>query len=100
MAEDFIQSKSRDLGHDDLAEIAKAIVAGRVATLLIESDREIPGRVDDLTGEIELKEPNYSDTDDLLEDLSSLSLKNGGKVVVLPAESMPVDTGIAAIYRY
>ncbi len=100
LAEDFIQSKSKDLGHDDLADIAKAILAGRVATLLIESDREIPGRVDDITGNIELKEPNYSDTDDLLDDLSSLSLKNGGKVVVLPAESMPVETGIAAIYRY
>ncbi|MDW7738866.1 MAG: hypothetical protein SCJ97_02250 [Bacillota bacterium] len=100
LAEDYKQSKSKGLGNDDLAQIAKAIVAGRVATLLIESDREIPGRVDDITGDIELKKPDYPDTDDILDDLSSLSLKNGGKVVVLPAESMPVETGIAAIYRY
>lgn len=100
LTEEYKLSKSKDLGNDDLVHIARAIVEGRVETLLIESDREIPGRVDDVTGAIELNDPNYPGTDDLLDDLSSLSLKNGGKVVVLPAESMPVETGIAAIYRY
>lgn len=100
LAEDFKQSKSKDLGHDDLAHIAKAIVAGRVATLLIESDREIPGRVDEITGIIVIEDLANPDVNDVLDDLSSLTLKNGGKVVVFPAESMPVETGIAAIYRY
>lgn len=100
LAEDFKQSKSKDLGHDDLAHIAKAIVAGRVATLLIESDREIPGRLDYITGIIVIEDLANPDVNDVLDDLSSLTLKNGGKVVVFPAESMPVETGIAAIYRY
>ena len=38
--------------------------------------------------------------DDLLDDLSELVSLKGGKVLVLPASSMPSSTGLAAIYRY
>jgi len=37
---------------------------------------------------------------DVLDDLGALARKMGGKVVILPAERMPTETGIAAIYRY
>ena len=100
LVEEFHNSKSQDNGHDDLAQVAKAIVEGRVATLLIEADREIPGRVDEVTGIIDIEDLASPEVDDLLDDLSSLTLKMGGKVVIIPAEKMPVDTGIAAIYRY
>ncbi|MDZ4132748.1 MAG: hypothetical protein U1E11_06385, partial [Dethiobacteria bacterium] len=86
--------------HDDLAQVAKAIVEGRVSTLLIEADREIPGRVDETTGIIVIEDLANPEVNDVLDDLSSLTLKNGGKVVIVPTEKMPVETGIAAIYRY
>lgn len=100
LVEDFEQARSKDLGHEDLAQVAKAVVAGRVATLLVEADRKMPGRVSSITGKTEFEDQDHPYTDDLLDDLSSLALNNGGKVIFLPAERMPVETGVAAIYRF
>jgi hypothetical protein len=38
--------------------------------------------------------------DDLLDDMGELVIKMGGQVMVLPAEKMPSETGLAAIFRY
>ena len=40
----YITAMSQGLGIDDLAEIAQAAVAARIATLLIEADREVVGQ--------------------------------------------------------
>ena len=75
-------------------------MAGRVATLLIEARREVPGRINAATGEIELDNLTNPEVDDVLDDMGTLSLKMGGQVVIVPTERMPTKTGIAAIYRY
>src|SRR5690606_21442384 len=57
----FGAATTKDQGASDLGEIAKAAVAGRIETLLIEADRVIPGSVDVVTGEIttgDLNHPN------------------------------------------
>lgn len=100
LVEEFGRARSRDLGHDDLASVAKALVAGRVATLLISADHQIPGRIDAATGEIAFDDLAHPEVDDVLDDLGELALKLGGQVVVAPAEQMPTETGVAAIYRY
>ena len=100
LVEEFGRARSKDLGHDELTHIAKAIVAGRVATLLIESDREVSGRINAVTGDIELDDLANPEVDDVLDDLGALALKMGGQVVIVPTEQMPTKTGIAAIYRY
>ena len=100
LVEEFGNARSKGLGDDDLAQVAKAVVAGRVATLLIEANREIPGRINATTGDIELDNVTHPEVDDLLDDLGTLALKMGGQVVVVPTERMPTKTGIAAIYRY
>lgn len=41
-----------------------------------------------------------ADVDDVLDDLGELVLKMKGHVVVVPAERMPTDTGVAATYRF
>ncbi|GAB6060249.1 baeRF3 domain-containing protein [Desulfonatronum parangueonense] len=96
----FGSARAEGLGEDDLSQVAKAIIDGRVGTLLVEADREIPGRVDPATGEVEQGEMMDPKVDDLLDDLGQLALKKGGTVVVVPAERMPTKTGIAAIYRF
>ena len=93
-------AKSKGLGMDDLAQVAEAAVAGRVATLLIEADRQIAGRIDTTTGQIQFADLSHPEVDDLLDDLGELVLKKGGRVVVVPAERMPTPTGLAAIFRY
>lgn len=100
LAEAFGTARSRNLGHDELVRVAKAVVAGRVATLLIDANREVPGRIDAATGDVELDDLADPTIDDVLDDVAVLALKSGAQVVVVPAERMPTETGIAAIYRY
>lgn len=89
----------REAAYLNLALVAEAAVAGRVVTLLIEADRQVPGRMDAATGRIELDDLADPEVDDLLDDLGELVLKMRGQVVVVPSERMPTRTGIAAIYR-
>jgi hypothetical protein len=100
LADEFAVAKSKGLGSDDLAQVAQAATAGRVATLLIESDRQLAGRLDGATGRIELADLSHSQVDDLLDDLGELVEKMGGRVLVIPAERMPTRTGLAATYRH
>jgi hypothetical protein len=100
LLEEFAVARSNGLGSDDLVQVAQAAAAGRVSTLLIESDREIPGRIDRATGRVEPADLNQPQVDDLLDDLGELVGKMGGRVMVIPAERMPGRTGLAATYRY
>ncbi len=100
LVEEFGNAKSKELGSDDPAQVAKAVVGGRVATLLIEAGREISGRINAETGDIEYDDLAHPEVDDVLDDLGELALKMGGHVVVVATEQMPTKTGVAAIYRY
>jgi hypothetical protein len=96
----FGEAQSKGMGTDDLEQAAEAAAAGRVATLLIEADREIAGRLDPASGKIEDKELGDPQVDDLLDDLAEAVAQTAGAVHVIPAEQMPTKTGVAAIYRY
>ncbi|MEO7065296.1 MAG: hypothetical protein ABI114_00145 [Rhodanobacter sp.] len=96
----FHAASPRELATDDLAASAKAAVAGRVHTLLLESERQIPGRLDAGSGDITLGELDDPEVDDLLDDLGERVLASGGEVIMVPAERMPTRTGLAAIYRF
>jgi hypothetical protein len=100
LADEFAEAKSKGLGSDDLTQVSQAAAAGRVATLLIESDRQIAGRLDGATGRYELADLSHPQVDDLLDDLGELVEKMGGGVLVIPAERMPTRTGLAATFRY
>jgi hypothetical protein len=100
LADEFEQARSNGLGSSDLAQVAQAAAAGRVATLLIEADRQIAGRLDGATGRVELGNLSHPQVDDLLDDLADLVGKMGGQVLVISSERMPTQTGLAATYRY
>jgi hypothetical protein len=100
LADAFAEAKSKGHGSDELEEVAMAAATGRVATLLIEADRQIPGRLDCSTGQVERAELSHPQVDDLLDDLGELVGKMGGRTLVVPAKQMPGQTGLAAIYRY
>ena len=100
LVEEFGAAKSKGLGSDDPPLVAEAAVAGRVATLLIEADRHISGRIDSESGRIESADLAHPEVDDVLDDLGELVIKKGGAIVIVPAERMPTQTGIAAIYRF
>ncbi len=100
LIEQFGTAMAQQRGDGELANVARAVVAGRVATLMVEADREIPGRIDANTGSVETKSLADPETDDALDDLGALTLKMGGQLVIVPGNRMPTDTGLAAIYRY
>lgn len=96
----FEESRAKDLGSDDAGEAARAAVAGRVDTLLIDASRHLPGRIDETTGHAEPADLAHPEVDDVLDDLAALVMRQGGEVVVVPPERMPTDSGLAAVYRY
>lgn len=100
LIESFEVMSAHELGDADLARVARSVVAGRVGTLLIDADRRIPGRLDAMTGAITYNDLSDPAVNDLLDDLGELVLKKGGQIVIVPADRMPTDTGIAAIYRF
>jgi Bacterial archaeo-eukaryotic release factor family 3 len=100
LVEEFGRAKSKGLGSEEAALVAQAAAAGRVATVLIEAERHVAGRIDQVSGRVEFGDLAHPEVDDLLDDIGELVLQKGGQVVVVPAERMPAQTGIAAIYRF
>ena len=98
--DDVESAKAQEKGSTDLSEISRAAVAGRVATLLIDADRTIPGKIDPATGEIHTTDFDQSKSDDILDDLMEIVFRASGKISILPSDLMPINTGVAAIYRY
>jgi len=107
----FEDARGRGRGVDDLAEVARAAVAGRVATVLVEADRLETGRFDRRTGAIELDgrsagdlsrtgdEPAV-DREDVIGAIVETVFAKGGAVITLPRSDMPTRSGLAAIERY
>jgi hypothetical protein len=100
LTERYHNARANQLGAKTPEEVALAALDGRVEVLLIDADRQIPGRIDRAERLIHFGELSDPDMDDVLDDLAELVLQNGGEVVIVPAERMPTDTGVAAIYRY
>ncbi len=98
--EAYFIAAAKGMGSDKLSQIAHAAASGRVATLLIEAERHVAGRIDQVTGHIDSSEHGDSQVDDVLDDLGSLVEKMGGVVHVLSLEQMPCRTGAAASFRH
>ncbi len=96
----FGTASANELASDDLEAVAMAAMAGRVGTLLVEADREIPGRINTATGALEMADVSKPTVDDLLDDVAEAVLRTQGEVIIVPAERMPTRTGLAATYRF
>lgn len=90
IAEDYGDAKAKGHASDEPARIADAAMAGRVAVLLIESDRR-PTRG---------MEPRFPEMAGTLDEVNEMVVRKGGQILLVPSDLMPVKTGIAAIYRY
>jgi hypothetical protein len=100
LGEQYEQARAEGLGSDDLVQVAKAAASGRVATLLIEADRQIMGWLDGTTGTIEFAQAGEARVSDLLDELGALTETMAGRVMVIPPQEMPRESGLAATYRY
>ena len=100
LIEDHRTAAAEGMAASSLNEVAQAAVRQRIGLLLVESDRVIPGRFDASTGEIHAGRLADPGLDDVIDDLAEAVLKTGGEVIVVPAERMPADTGVAATFRH
>ena len=98
--EQYEQAAAKGLASDDIEAIAKAVAERKVETIIIEENIMIPGKIIDESGNIRLAEADEVGFDDLIDDLGEMVVRQKGRLLVLSNEDMPVDTGIAAIYRY
>jgi hypothetical protein len=96
----FDAARAEGKGTDELAEAAKAAADGRIETLLLDADRKIPGRLDAASGTVTFDELEHPEVNDVLDDIGEYVLKKRGEVIVVPAERMPTETGLAATYRF
>lgn len=96
----FNSAHANNLGSDNLEEISKAVFEGRVKTLLVSADSQVSGQLDRTNGHIVESDVKGPTEDDLLDDLSEFATEKGASVFVLPKNQIPVNSGIAAIYRY
>jgi hypothetical protein len=96
----FQEARVKGRGANDVTEVAAAVVAGRVAMVLVDAGRRIGGRIDRTSGQITVADLRRPDVDDLLDDLGELVLTKKGQVVVVPTEMMPSTSGAAAIFRF
>lgn len=105
----FVHARDHALAAGDLADIGRAAVAGRVATLLVEADRREPGVFDRVTGSITVgaaagdragSRAPALDAEDLFGAVAETVLLHGGTTLALARNDMPTESGIAAIYRY
>lgn len=93
-------ARARGLATDDLTHALEFATDGRVGTLLVEADRRISGHAE---GHMPRRAAGLGDEPgegDILDDLAERVLKTGGQVIVVPHESMPGGTGLAAVFRY
>lgn len=100
LIEQFGTARASQLGDDRLPEVAKAATSGRVETLILDAQRQQPGRLDPITGSVIAAPLSHPEVDDMLDDLAELVIAKGGTVVIAAATRMPSASGLAAIYRY
>lgn len=100
LIEAYDEAAAHDGGLEGIFGIAHAAAEGRVKTLFVEDTRQLPGKIDESTGNVVFDDLAQPDINDVLDDIARLVLRKGGTVIVLPTQYMPTSTGAAAILRY
>lgn len=99
LVDQFGGANGQGLASDQIDDIGKAALAGRVSTMLVEADRMIPGTFDHQSGSVTLDDTGEGKTD-VLDELMLHAMRNGADVVIVPADNMPTKSGAAAVYRF
>jgi Bacterial archaeo-eukaryotic release factor family 3 len=86
---------------DELSEIARAALQGRVLDLMVAEGSHLWGRVDPTTADVQLHAAQEGQRDDdVLDDLSEAVLLRGGDVFAVARERMPSSSPVAALLRW
>ena len=100
LKDQFMAARAHQKGSDEVAPVAEAAAFGRIDTLLVNGAQRMPGHLDRESGRIITRDGPANRHEDLLDEVAEMVLKNDGEVLVLPAEMMPGNASLAAIFRY
>lgn len=92
----YHEGLNNDMASHSMQEVLKALVQGRVHTLVLEDGKTIKGSIDLDKVSFKITE----DGDDILNQMAQMALKQNLEVVILPTERMPKYRNLFAIYRY
>lgn len=102
-AAQYVAARSSGKTSGDLADVARAVVEGRVRVLLHAEGAHVWGHLDRSTGECHLDRAGRTNgfaRADIIDDLCELTLLRGGDVVEVAPVRMPSASPVAAIHRY
>ena len=102
-AAQYLAARPSGKASDALADVARAVVQGRVRVLLHAEGAHVWGHLDRETGECHLDDTGASNgfaRADVIDDLCELTLVQGGEVVEVAPARMPSLSPVAAIHRY
>jgi hypothetical protein len=101
LREDFGMQASRGLGSEDIEDILRAALAGRVDTLYFDPSAQLWGRYDAPDDEVRRDRERRGDSTDLINTAIVTALRTGSRMAPLPQAQMPTETSpIAATFRY
>lgn len=91
---------SRRLTEEDIHQISKSAIFGRIDKLIIADGVEIFGKINESNGDLHIHYEGLDhEDDDLLDDLAQAVLTNNGEVVVVDKDLLPKNRPIMAILK-
>jgi hypothetical protein len=98
--EQFVATSGTPMTSNDPKVIAAAAFTGRIETLFIDKEDELWGKFDETGGNAEIHTKKTKGDQDLSDLISYYTLHHHGNVYVVESDNMPLQSRIAAIFRY
>ena len=103
LLEQYVRALKTGRASNQLPDIARAAVHGRIQVLVHEAGKIIWGRLDPDTGNVavhEHQEQRDTEDADIIDDLCEMTLLKGGEVIEISSSDMLNGSSLGAIYRY
>lgn len=92
---------AHDRALDDISNIARYAIQGRVRELLLAEDTRLWGKLDKASGALTMDSKHeQAQEDDVLDDIAEAVLVRGGEVFAFAKARMPSKSPVAAILRW
>lgn len=95
----FAARDSEGRATTDIAQTARAAVAGAIDSLLVDIDEIVPGHMNDDGSIVFAKQTSWS-SHDLVDEIAKRVIVTGGRVIGVRKSDVPREGSLAAILRY
>lgn len=100
LAAEFDRRRAEGRAAFDVADIARLATLGAVDTVLVDIDRDLPGRIDAETGAVTFDDVDDAGNYGVLDEITRRVLLQGGRVMAVRAADIPEGGAAAALLRY